>query len=388
MAFVMTLITTTSDLADFCSRARRETYVTVDTEFMREKTYWPQLCLVQVATSEEAVAIDPLAEEIDLAPLLELLADEKVLKVFHASRQDVEIFVAMTGKVPTPLFDTQVAAMVCGYGDSVGYETLVNKIARQSLDKSSRFTDWSQRPLTEKQVDYALADVTHLRVIYEAMAAQIAETGRESWIAEEMEVLTTPSTYQVDPWEAWQRIKHRSGKPRFLAILREVAAWRERAVQQRDIPRNRLLRDDSLLDIAGQAPTSLKDLGRIRALPRNIAEGKLGEELIAAIQRAMALPKDELPLPPDRTELPAGIGPMVELLKVLLKTRCEEAGVAPRLVASGNDLELIAAFDKPGVPALHGWRLELFGHDALDLKGGKLGLGIRDGAVEVFELEE
>lgn len=380
----MTLIADTASLAAFCQQAHTETYVTVDTEFLRDKTYWPQLCLVQVGTSIGAAAIDPLAPGIDLAPLYALMADQAVLKVFHAARQDIEIFVNRANAVPKPLFDTQVAAMVCGFGDSVSYETLVNKLARKSLDKSSRFTDWSLRPLSTRQLDYALADVVHLRPIYEALAAKLEESGRAHWLQEEMNTLTDPATYSVDPADAWKRIKHRTNKPRFLAVLREVAAWREREVQARDMPRSRLLKDESLLDIAGQAPANRDELSRIRGLGKGLIEGRMGDALLAAIARAKAIPKDDLPPVPDRDDLPPGLGPTVDLLRVLLKARCDAEGIAPRLVAGGDDLERIAADDDAQVPALHGWRREIFGEDALKLKRGELALTVRGGQVRIF----
>jgi ribonuclease D len=380
----MSLIVDTAALTAFCQEAHTERYVTVDTEFLRDKTYWPQLCLVQIATTTTAVAIDPLAPGIDLAPLYALMADPAVLKVFHAARQDIEIFVNRAGAVPQPLFDTQVAAMVCGFGDSVSYETLVNKLARRSLDKSSRFTDWAQRPLSARQLDYALADVIHLRPIYEALAAKLEESGRAHWLQEEMATLTGPATYSVDPWESWRRIKHRTNKPRFLAVLREVAAWREREVQSRDMPRSRLLKDESLLDIAGQAPATRDELARIRGLGRGLIEGRMGDALLAAIARAKALPKEQLPPVAERDDLPPGLGPTVDLLRVLLKAKCDTEGIAPRLVAGGDDLDRIAADDAADVPALHGWRREIFGEDALRLKRGEIALAVRGGQVRII----
>ena len=370
----MTLIDTTEALAALCQRQAQAGYVTVDTEFMRDKTYWPQLCLVQIAGPEEAAAIDPLAQGIDLAPLFELMANPDVLKVFHAARQDIEIFVNLTGAVPAPLFDTQVAAMVCGFGDAVSYETLAGRLAGAHIDKSSRFTDWSHRPLTERQLRYALTDVVPLRTVYEKLAARLEKSGRSSWLAEEMGTLTDPATYRQDPAEAWRRFKVRSNNRKLLALVRELAAWRETAAQQRNLPRNRMLRDEAVLEIAAHAPTTVADLSRTRGLGKNFAEGRLGGEVLAAVARVLATPESEYPPPPPRHEPPPGLGPLVDLLRVLLKLRSEENGVAQKLVADTEDLELIAADDAAPVRALHGWRAELFGKDALDLKHGRLAL--------------
>ncbi len=379
----MTLITDTDALAAFCQRASGADYVTVDTEFLREKTYWPQLCLVQVATADEAVAIDPLSEELDMAPLYDLMADPAVLKVFHAARQDVEIFHHLTGAVPHPMFDTQVAAMVCGFGDSVGYETLVTKLANARIDKSSRFTDWSQRPLTERQLSYALSDVIHLRPAYEKLRRRLQRTGRSHWLEEEMAVLNDPATYVVEPETAWQRLKVRSTKPRFIAALKELAAWREREAQRRDLPRNRVLRDETLLEIAAHAPTTVEELGRTRGLGRGFTDGWQGAEVLGAIQRALDLPEEELPRVELRDEPPAGLAPVVELLRVLLKMKCDEHHVATRLVASAADLDAIAADDDAKAPALSGWRREVFGEHALALKNGRMALAIVDRRVRI-----
>ncbi|ACI98944.1 ribonuclease D [Rhodospirillum centenum] len=382
----MMLITTTADLAAFVTRLKGAEYVTVDTEFMREKTYWPQLCLVQVAGPDEAAAIDPLAEGMDLTPLFELLHDPGVLKVFHAARQDVEIFVHLTGAVPAPLFDTQIAAMVCGFGDSVGYETLITKLTSARIDKSSRFTDWSQRPLTERQLSYALSDVTHLRPAYEKLRRRLAKTGREHWLDEENVILADPATYRVDPEEAWRRLKVRTEKPRFLAVLKEVAAWREREAQRKDIPRNRVLRDEAIVEIAAHAPTTVEDLARTRGLGASLAQGRYGTEVLAAIQTALALPPDQLPRPDPRNDMPPGIAPTVELLRVLLKMVCDANDVASKLVANVSDLEAIAADDEADVPALKGWRRELFGEPALKLKHGRLALAIEKRKVKLVDI--
>lgn len=370
----MTLISDTAALAAFCRRQAGAAFVTVDTEFMRDKTYWPQLCLVQLGGPEEAVAVDPLAPGLELAPLFELMADPGVLKVFHAARQDVEIFYNLAGAVPTPLFDTQVAAMVCGFGDSASYETLASRLASTAIDKSSRFTDWAQRPLTERQLTYAVADVVPLRIIYEKLAARLAKSGRSSWLDEEMAVLTDPATYRLDPAEAWRRLKPRSNNRRLLALVRALAAWRETAAQQRNLPRNRILRDETLLEIAAHAPRDASELGRSRGQGKSFAEGKLGGEILAVVAQVLATPESEYPAPPPRRDPPAGLGPIIDLLRVLLKLRCEENGVAQKLVADTEDLELIAADDQADVRALQGWRAEIFGTDALDLKHGRLAL--------------
>ena len=379
----MTLITTNEALASFCRSLSEADYIAVDTEFLREKTYWPQLCLVQVAGPAAAAAIDPLAEGIDLAPLFEIMQDKRVLKVFHAARQDVEIFFHLTGAVPQPLFDTQVAAMVCGFGESVGYETLVTKLAGAKIDKSSRFTDWSQRPLTERQLTYALADVIHLRPAYEKLRRRLHRTGREHWLEEEMAVLNDSATYAVAPEEAWQRLKVRGGKPRFLGLLKELAAWREREAQRRDLPRNRVLRDEALLEIAAHAPTTVDDLSRTRGMGRGFAEGRQGADVLAAVDRGLAIPEDQLPRLEPRDEIPAGIAPVVEMLRVLLKMKCEDNHVASKLVASSSDLDAIAADDNACVPSMHGWRRELFGDDAIALKHGRIALAIVDRRVRI-----
>lgn len=371
----MPMISDTASLAAFCDSLAAAPYVTVDTEFMREKTYYPQLCLVQVGGPDEAKAIDPLAPGIDLAPLFKLLRDPGILKVFHAARQDIEIFLHLMGDVPAPLFDTQVAAMVCGFGDAVSYENLASQLAKARIDKSMRFTDWSLRPLTEKQIQYALADVTHLRVAYEKLARKLEKNGRTEWLAEEMAELTHPDTYRVLPENAWKRLKPRSSSPKFLGVLKELAAWREREAQERDIPRQRLVRDETLTEIAANHPTTVADLSRTRGLGKGLVEGKMGQAILEAVQRGLKLPDDQIPKPADRVDLPRGLGPVVDLLKVLLKMKCDEHGVASKLVANSADIDAIAADDKADVPALHGWRRELFGEDALKLKHGRLGLG-------------
>jgi ribonuclease D len=378
-------VTTTDALAALCRRLASHPYVAIDTEFLRERTYYPILCLVQVATHDEAVAIDPLADGLSLEPLYELLADPKVLKVFHAARQDIEIFVHKTDHVPAPLFDTQVAAMVCGFGDSVSYETLVAKLTGQRLDKSSRFSDWSHRPLTDRQLTYALADVVPLCRIYEVMEQKLASTGRRAWLAEEWATLTDVATYRADPEIAWRRLKPKTAKPRVLAMLAELAAWREVEAQRRDVPRQRILKDEALLDIAHQGPKTLTELARVRLVPQGFADGKLGGEVLAAVERGRHRPPPTLD-EDGRFEPPPGRMPLVDLLKVLLKLRCEDCEVAQKLVASSPDIEALAATDEADIPALHGWRREVFGEAALQLKAGRLALAGRDGRIEIVEL--
>jgi ribonuclease D len=370
----MTLIADSVELAAFCRRQAEADFVTVDTEFMRDRTYWPILCLVQVAGPEETVAIDPMADGIDLAPLYTLLADPGVLKVFHAARQDIEIFVNLTGKVPAPIFDTQVAAMVCGFGEAASYETLANKLGGAHIDKSARFTDWAHRPLSERQLHYALADVGPLRVVYEKLAARLHKTGRASWLDEEMAALTDPALYRLDPATAWKRLKLRSNNRRMLALAHALANWRETAAQKRDLPRNRVLRDESLLEIAAHAPQNVEELGRARGLGKGFAESKFGGEILAVIEGVALMPDTDYPKPEPRREPPQGIGPLTDLLRVLLKLRAEENDVAARLIADAEDLELLAADDHADIRALTGWRNEIFGRDAIDLKHGRLAL--------------
>jgi len=383
----MSWIADSATLDEFCQRAAASPFVTVDTEFMRERTYWAQLCLVQLATPDEAVAIDALAPDMDLSPLFRLLDDGRVLKVFHAARQDLEIFHHMSGRVPGPLFDTQVAAMVCGFGDAVSYETLAGQLAQVRIDKSARFTDWAQRPLSERQITYALADVIHLKKIYVSLAQRLTASNRASWLQEEMATLLDPATYRMDPEDGWRRFKPRTAKPRLLAVLKEVAAWREREAQRRDVPRNRVVRDETVMDIAGHAPTTIDDLARVRGLSRSFADGRLGEDLLAAVRRGLALPESEIPVLPPAVDLPPGLGPVVELLKVILKMKCEEHGVATKLVASTADLERIAADDDAPVPALHGWRREVFGEAALALKRGEIALTLRGRKMQMLSVK-
>ena len=381
----MNVITDSADLAAFCARQRGAGFIAIDTEFMRERTYWPILCLVQVAGPEEAAAIDTMAPEIELAPLLELLADERILKVFHAARQDIEIFVYLTGAVPKPLFDTQIAAMVCGFGDAVSYETLVAKLARAPLDKSSRYTDWSHRPLSERQIRYALDDVVHLRTVYDKLQQKLAENGRATWFAEEMAALVDPALYRNDPSEAWRRFRLRGRiDQRFFGVLRQVAAWREAAAQHRNLPRGRIIKDEAVLEIAAHIPRSIEALARSRSLGKGVAEGKLGGEILDAIHRGLDSAGAMAP-PAARADTPPGLGPLVELLRVLLKHRCEQHQVAQKLLASSDDLEAIAADDNADVPALSGWRREIFGKDAIALKHGRLALTVSSNRITLVE---
>ena len=384
----MSLITDSAAVAAFCARQKGAQFVTVDTEFMRERTFWPILCVVQVAGPGEAIAIDALAEGMDLTPLLALMSDPHILKVFHAARQDLEIFFQLSGKVPHPVFDTQVAAMVCGFGDAVSYETLVKRLAGASLDKASRFTDWAQRPLTERQINYALADVVHLRTVYDRLQNLLAENGRAGWFAEEMGELVDPSVYRSDPAEAWRRFRIRGRADRkFLGVLRALAAWREQAAQQRDLPRGRIMRDEAVLEIASHAPKSIDALARTRSLGKGVAEGKLGKDILAAVAEGLADP-DPPPAIPAKAEAPPGIGPLIELLRVLLKQRCEDFQVAQKLVASADDLEAIAADDNAPVRALSGWRRDVYGNDALALKHGRLALTAGRNRIELVPLPE
>jgi ribonuclease D len=376
----MHLIATTSELAAVCARLAKHPVITVDTEFLRETTYYPLLCVVQMASAEEAVVVDTLAQGIDLKPFFELMANEAVLKVFHAARQDIEIVWHQAAIVPHPIFDTQVAAMVLGYGDSIAYDQLVERIMGHRPDKTHRFTDWSRRPLSAEQMHYAVSDVTHLRDVFTALDADLKKRGRNDWVSEEMEVLTSPKTYDFHPERAWERLKTRVRKPRELAVLMEVAAWREQEAQSRDVPRSRVLKDDAVGDIAIQAPTSLERLANLRSLPKGFDRSKWGTDIIAAVQRGLA--RDPASLP--KIEKPRGNsngGAIVELLKVLLRMTSERHAVASKVIATVDDLEEIAADDHADVAALHGWRRELFGEAALALKHGRLALAIEKGRV-------
>ena len=383
----MTPIISTDDLEAFCRRQADADFLAIDTEFMREGTYWPRLCLVQIAGPDEASVIDPLADGIDLSPLFALVNESPVIKVFHSARQDIEIFFNLTGRVPSPLFDTQVAAMVCGFGESVGYETLVSKLAGQRVDKTSRFTDWSRRPLSDRQLRYALADVVHLRPVYMTLLRQLEESGRTPWLEEEFAVLTDPATYAVRPENAWRRIKTRSTDPKLLAVLRELASWREREAQSRDLPRGRVVRDDALIEIAARAPRTPEELATTRGLNRSMAGGWQGRGLLGAVEAGLVVPKAERPKADERPAVPTGAGPLIELLKVLLKMKCEAEGVAQKLVATTADLERLAIDDGADIAALRGWRRAVFGNAALALKHGRLALTANGGRIEQIELD-
>lgn len=385
----MITLKTTKDLAAFCAKAAHSPYVTIDTEFLRERTYYSKLCLVQLAipgaAEDNAVLVDPLVDGMSLDPLYELLRNKDVVKVFHAARQDLEIFFIEGGVIPEPLFDTQVAAMVCGFGEQVGYETLVRKIAQKPLDKTSRFTDWSRRPLTEAQQTYALADVTHLRQIYEHLTKQIEKSGRQSWVAEELKVLTDPETYIVRPQEAWQRVKTRTHSGKFLAVVRALAEFRETYAQSNNVPRSRVYKDDALLELASTKPKTLQDLGRSRLLLREARKGEIAEGILAAIKAGTDCdPKDYPEAKNDRTTLQVNPA-LADLLRVLLKANSENAGVAQKLIANAAELDQIAAGMRD-VKALSGWRNKVFGKDAIKLCDGKVALSVSGSAVKVIDI--
>jgi ribonuclease D len=380
-------ITATSKLADACRRMAKHPFVTIDTEFLRETTYYPLLCVAQMASADEAVVVDALAPGIDLSPFYALMADEKVMKVFHAARQDIEIVWHAAKLIPHPIFDTQVAAMVLGYGDSISYDQLVQRITGDALDKSHRFTDWTRRPLSEAQLRYAISDVTHLRQVYEKLVEDLRQRGRAAWVADEMRVLTSPETYRLEPDNAWQRLKTRVRKPRELAVLIEVAAWREREAQARDVPRSRVLKDEVIADIAVQAPNSAERLMHLRSLPKGFERSRSGEAIVAAVARGLARDPKTLPRPV-RSQSGGNGAAVVELLKVLLRMVSESHHVAAKVIATVDDLERIAGDDDADVPALTGWRRELFGEKALALKHGKLALAIEGGRVAVVGRKE
>jgi ribonuclease D len=381
----MDLVTRTADLASACERLARHPFVTVDTEFLRETTFWPKLCVVQMAGPDEAVVIDALAEGIDLAPFFKLMADERVVKVFHAARQDVEICWHRAKLIPRPIFDTQVAAMVLGHGDSVSYDQLVQRLTGDTIDKTLRFTDWSRRPLSKAQLDYAYSDVTHLRDVYLKLKADLERGGRVDWVQEEMAVLTSPDTYSQEPERAWERLRTRVRRPRELAVLMEMAAWREREAQERDIPRQRVLKDDALIEVAQQQPKGADELGRLRALPKGFERSRSGEAILAAVAAGLARDPKSLPRIARERPLSNGASATVELLKVLLRMKAERHGVAAKVIATVDDLERIASEDNADVPALKGWRREMFGDEALKLKRGGIALAVQSGRVVAIE---
>ncbi len=384
----MSLITTSEQLREICARLARHPFVTVDTEFLRETTFWPKVCVIQLASDDEAVAVDTLAPDLDMQPFFELMANPAVEKVFHAARQDLEIIWNQARLIPAPLFDTQVAAMVCGFGDQVSYQELVSSICKQSLDKSSRFTDWSRRPLSDAQIEYALADVTHLRDVYRFLRGKLEKSNRDAWLADEMTTLLSPATYEMDPLNAWERYRNRARKPRDLAVLMELAAWREQEAQSRDVPRSRVLKDDVLIEVALAAPRDADALGNLRAFPRGMERSRAGAEILAAVERGLS--KDHKTLPKiERERRGSGNGAAtVELLKVLLRQVSERHGVAARMIATVDDLEAIAGSDNADVAALKGWRREIFGTRALELKHGRLALTISNGRVTTLQWQE
>ncbi|TAH38317.1 MAG: ribonuclease D [Alphaproteobacteria bacterium] len=369
------IITTTAELNKYCAAWSKEPYITVDTEFMREKTYWPILCLIQVGDKNGAAAIDPLAKDLDLSPFFDVMRNESVIKVFHAARQDIEIFVKLMGSVPHPVVDTQVAAMVTGFGEQASYETLVQKLCGQQIDKSMRFTDWSQRPLSKAHIEYALGDVTHLRIVYEKIYDKAKNSGRVEWMLEEMNDLTDIATYQLDPYKQWERIRSRTQKPKFMAVLRELAAWREQAAQSRNVPRGRICKDDALLEITAHPPHAIEDFERYRHA-RGMIANRDKPEIIEACKRALATPQSEWPhveTPRQLTQQQSALG---ELLRVLLRIKSDEHGVAAKLIATSDDIDQIVRHQDDHCHALRGWRMEVFGKDALALREGKLALSI------------
>ncbi|HEY2886425.1 MAG TPA: ribonuclease D [Rhizomicrobium sp.] len=381
-------MTTTPELKSLVSELTGAPYLALDTEFMRDQTYWPKLCLIQVASSGVEAIVDPLADGIDLAPFYELLKSPAVVKVLHAARQDIEIFHHQGGMIPNPLFDSQIAAMVCGFGDAASYETLCRKIAHVEIDKSSRFTDWSRRPLSQKQLDYAVGDVTHLRTIYEFLKRKLDETGRADWVQEEIAALQDPALYALHPEIAWKRLKPRTSNKRFLAMLASLAAWREREAQERDIPRGRVLKDEALSEIAAHPPESAEALERIRAVPKGFANSRFGRGLMEAIAEGKHAKPPE-PIEHDRPRRRREPSPAaIDLLKTLLRLRAEAAGVAPRLIANADDIERLAANEDEGVPALRGWRAQVFGNDAVALRKGELAIALESGEAVVVELED
>ena len=381
------MIETTAALEDACAKLAQSDFITIDTEFLRETTFWPQLCLIQMASPTTEVLVDPLAKGLDLKPFFELMANSKVVKVFHAARQDIEIIHHLGNLVPHPIFDTQVAAMVCGFGDSVSYDQLVQRTTGAHIDKTSRFTDWSRRPLSDKQLEYALADVTHLRDVYAALKAQLEREGRAGWLTEEMAILESANTYDIHPDDAWLRLKARLRKPTELAIVKFVAAWREREARSRNVPRSRVLKDDAIYEIAQQQPKDTDALSRLRTIPKGWERSASGTAVIEAVNAALALPKAEMPHAPKPTRSPEGTGAAVELLKVLLKLISDKEGVAAKVIANSDDLEKIAAEGEGAdVAALHGWRRELFGDTALKLISGGVALRFVDKKVEAVEL--
>ena len=385
----MTIITDTHALTALCDTLSKEAYITVDTEFLRDRTYYPKLCLIQVAPPHGSpAAIDPLAKGIDLSAFWALMANEDVLKIFHAARQDMEIFYYEMKSLPRPIFDTQVAAMVCGYGEQIGYHNLVSDICNTVIDKGPQFTDWSRRPLSDKQLRYALDDVTYLRDAYLYLNETLEKTGRTDWVKQEMDVLTSPETYQNNPADSWERIKVRSQKPRVYCVLQAVAAWRETEAQRRNVPRNRVIRDDALADMAIHPPSSVADLKKVRNMPPDISQSAQGEALLKAIAEANESPKSQCPVPQKKEKMPQELKPVLEMLKMLLRIKSAESDVAAKLIASSSDLQELAMRDDADIAALKGWRYEVFGKDALDLKHGRIALGLDNGHIQASRLDD
>jgi len=380
-------VETTDALADLCQDLAKADFVAVDTEFMRQSTYWPQLCLIQLAAPDLEAIVDPMAKGLDLAPFFELMANETVVKVFHAARQDIEIIYNLSGTIPLPIFDTQIAGMVCGFGEAVSYSALVKRLMRKNLDKSSRFTDWARRPLSEKQLQYALGDVTHLRGIYLKLKSRLESTGRSSWVNEEMAELVDPANYKTEPADAWKRLKNRARNLTELAIMIEVAAWRESEAQAQDVPRGRVVKDDTIYDVMVQAPKTVEDLSRLRSVHDGFARSARARSLVNAVARAMEIPHEELPPLPINEPMPPSAIAVADLLRVLLKAVVARYDVAAKLIATSDDLDKIALDDNADVPALHGWRRELFGEDALAIKTGRLGLAVEGGKIVPVEVD-
>jgi ribonuclease D len=384
----MEIITTTNDLEAACLDLVKADFITIDTEFLREKTFWPQLCLIQMASPTRALIVDPLAKDIDLAAFFTLMADESVLKVFHAARQDLEIVFHLGNILPKPIFDSQVAAMVLGFGDSIAYDALVSRVNGAHIDKTSRFTDWSRRPLTDQQLEYALADVTHLCDVYVDLVAKLEEQGRATWLNEEMAVLEAPGTYDIHPDDAWKRLRNRMRKPQDLAILQRLASWREHLARSRNVPRGRILKDDALYEIAQQKPRDSAAVGRLRTVPKGWERSELGQSMMTALEAAFEIPSEDWPEIPRHKPAPEGTGAASDLLKVLLKTIVDQEGVAAKVIANGDDLDKIAAHgENAEVAALSGWRRELFGEQALKLISGGLALKFADKRVQVVEVD-
>ena len=387
----MHIITDTDELRKACRHLAEASFVTVDTEFLRESTFWPELCLIQCATPQsnggEGYIIDPLAAGIDLQPFFALMADEGVVKVFHAARQDIEIIYKLGNLIPHPVFDTQVAAMVCGYGDCISYDQLVFKITGASVDKSSRFTDWKRRPLSQKQLDYAIADVTHLRKVYQKLEANLEEQGRANWVSEEMDILTSNDTYDMPPENAWRRLKLRVRKPRDLLMLKRLAQWREEEAQRNDVPRGRVIKDEAIYEISGNPPRSIEDLDRFRGLSRGFDKNRWGAAILGVANEVLNTAKDHLPKLPKQKQAPEGCSAATEMLKLLLKLVAEQNGVAPKILATVDDLEKIAADDEADVMALKGWRREVFGNKALKLKHGKIAISYQNRKIVMVDLE-